>query len=86
MIYSNSSQIAKKWLQSERCGVVYAIRSKYGTNEEDDRMKKPDKDVLYISDYKMHVASLMAIALSYFNHKYFTGFFRVFSASYTHSD
>lgn len=42
-------------------------------------MKKPDKNVLYISDYRMHVASLMAVALFvYINHKYFTGFFRVF--------
>ena len=79
MICSNSSQIAKKWLQNEHCSVVYGIRSKYGTNEEDDRMKEPDKNVLYISDYRMHVTSLMAVALFvYINHKYFTGFFRVF--------
>lgn len=33
----------------------------------------------YISDYRMHVTSLMAVALFvYINHKYFTGFFRVF--------
>lgn len=32
-----------------------------------------------ISDYRMHVTSLMAVALFvYINHKYFTGFFRVF--------
>ena len=42
-------------------------------------MKEPDKNVLYISDYRMHVTSLMAVALFvYINHKYFTGFFRVF--------
>ena len=53
MICSNSSQIAKKWLQNERCGVVYGVRSKYGTNEEDDRMKEPDKNVLYQIIYKV---------------------------------
>ena len=36
-------------------------------------MKEPDKNVLYISDYRMHVTSLMAVALFvYINHKYFT--------------
>lgn len=46
-------------------------------------MKEPDKNVLYISDYRMHVTSLMAVALFvYINHKYFTGFFRVFSLLY----
>ena len=39
-------------------------------------MKEPDKNVLYISDYRMHVTSLMAVALFvYINHKYFSVFF-----------